>query len=169
MLNMPTTDRQPVADATAASTSTAQPARSYWASSVFSVLKFNVGKTEWAAPLVLLECVAQVPTAVTVLPGQPHWHLGLVSLRNKTRVVVDLARFLSRDNPPANLQSGFLIALGDGECMLQCDVLGEAARIQPETVRWRRSHGTPWLAGILPDSLSVLLDVDWLLAQIRHD
>ena len=47
------------------------PAQVDWAQSVFSVLKFQVGHTEWAAPLVLLECVAQVPETLTVLPGQP--------------------------------------------------------------------------------------------------
>ena len=150
-------------------TAAVTPAQADWAQTVFPVLKFRIGKIEWAAPLVLLECVAQVPKTVTVLPGQPVWHLGMISLRNKTRVVIDLSRFLALENPPVDLQDGYLIAMGDGEFMLHCDALGDSVRVPPASVRWRRSSATPWFAGVLPDSLNVLLDVNWLVAQFRHD
>ena len=63
----------------------------------------------------------------------------------------------------------YLLVIGDGNVALACDRIEDAPLIASGQVRWRRGGApAPWLAGVLSETLCVLLDADALIASIRH-
>lgn len=133
-----------------------------WARGGFQALLFNVGPLRLAVPLVRLHGVLPWPEAISAVPGQPAWSLGLMRHRERNVRVVDTASLVGAPGgagqraAPANV-----LIVGDGGWGLAADAIGDVLRLEPGEVKWRSAQGRrPWLAGTLLERLCALLDTD---------
>ena len=62
----------------------------------------------------------------------------------------------------------YLLLIGEGKVGLLIDAINTTLKIDNRAVRWRLgSVRQPWLAGIIIERLSILMDVDGLLGMIQ--
>ena len=73
-------------------------------------------------------------------------------------------------DPGQRLTGGHLLLIGDGRWGLLCDSLAGALELDTTDVRWRSREGEgPCLAGTIVDRLCMLLYVEAILREIRHN
>jgi chemotaxis signal transduction protein len=138
-----------------------------WADVGFRALVFRVGEHRFAVPMIALHSVTRLDQAPTRVPRRPAWHLGLIHYRDQTTIVAELAGLLGAPSRPGG--GGFLLVLGRGQAAVTCDAVEDAVDLDREAIRWRRATGrNAWLAGVVVDTLWVLLDPAALECRIRH-
>lgn len=133
-------------------------------SGAVQALFFHVGGLQLAVRLTDLHSV--VPwheVTVTPMPGQPHWHRGIMRHRGRNVHVIDTAAMVlppgSQDSEEARRPPDHVLIVGDGDWGLACHDIGDVVRLGPEDVKWRRAGGRrPWLAGTAINHLCAILD-----------
>ncbi len=142
-----------------------------WGRSAFDALEIDLDLLKLALPLSGLTRILAWPPELVRLPGQPPWLLGALTHQGRNVKVVDTGVLVApagqaRTAAPAYRHIAVLEANVWG---LACCSVAEVFRLEPARIRWsRRSPGRPWLAGMLVDRLSGLLDcqafIQWLEA-----
>ncbi|MCP5409356.1 MAG: chemotaxis protein CheW [Chromatiaceae bacterium] len=121
-----------------------------------------------AVPLDRLDTIARWNGESTPIPGQPRWQIGLFLHERKKVSLVNLSRLIMperqmTDSPPP----GYLLLIGGARWGVVCDSIQRPRLLRAEEVRWSRNRQIrPWSHGIVVESLSVLLNIDALLAAI---
>ena len=145
-----------------------------WASVPFQVLLFEVCGITLGVPLVSLIGILKTGDSLCKIPGQPIWHLGIISNHSQKVVVVDTSRLIMPEkiasaNHRQETQGGYLLLIGRGDFGLLIDEIRNTVRMDKRDIRWRnRPERQPWLAGIITEQLSVLLNVDVLLEMVQR-
>jgi purine-binding chemotaxis protein CheW len=144
-----------------------------WAKAPFQVLMFEVWGVTLGVTLASLLGILELREAIYRLPGQSVWQLGILTHRQQKIVVIDTASLImpERVGPERvniDLSGSYLLLIGGGEVGLLFDAINTTLKIDNRGVRWRLgSVRQPWLAGIIIERLSVLMDVDGLLGMIQ--
>jgi len=149
-----------------------QPGRSRpsWADSGrFPVLRFRVCGQWIAAPLVSLRRIERLDQPLRHLPGQAAARCGVVLLRGRVCTVFDLGRSLGLRLSTQPRPGGYLVVGGDGTQAFYCEEMGATRLLVEADVRWARAGGPHWLAGVVADDLSVLVDVARLFEVVGHE
>lgn len=139
-----------------------------WAVNPFQVLMIRVHGVNLAVPLDRLDTIARWNGESTPIPGQPRWQIGLFLHERKKVSLVNLSRLIMperqmTDSPPP----GYLLLIGGARWGVVCDSIQRPRLLRAEEVRWSRNRQIrPWSHGIVVESLSVLLNIDALLAAI---
>lgn len=145
-----------------------------WASGAFQVLMFEISGVSLGVPLVTLAGILKWSDSACRLPGQPVWHLGVLTHRSQRVVAVDttwliMPERIEPDREDPGKTGSHLLLIGEGKYGLLIDKIKTTDRLQNRDVRWRHdSDRRSWLAGIITDQLSVLLNVDALLEKIKQ-
>lgn len=145
-----------------------------WAREQFQCLLLTVQGMTLATSLLALDNIVKWDTDLTIIPGQPQWHLGVLQHRDRKIVVVDLARLLMPEKlngVSASRENGsHILIIGDNRFGLACDSLAKPLVLNKEEVHWSGLHpDRPWMAGTIREKLSVLLDINALLEMIGHE
>lgn len=143
-----------------------------WGMSRFQGLPFKVRGMNLVVPLVSLCSIAEWQQDLIRLPGQPDWSMGVFMHRGRRVVVIDTARLIMPDRlekvSAERPRGSHILIIGDGRWGLACDSLLSPLNLEKQDVRWRRRAGArAWMAGTLIEQLSVLLNVDELLAMVE--
>jgi chemotaxis signal transduction protein len=144
--------------------------RPEWAADGMKVLIVKVGDLSMAVPLVCLNGIspAAVPGEVLHLPGQPAWHRGVATVRDRRTVLVDPAALLELG--AERKSTAYLLLIDDGRFALEVDGMEEPLSVTLDEVRWRQpGRGREWVLGALPDRACMLLDVDALAGRLQQD
>jgi len=141
---------------------------------VFQTLIFKVGKLPLAVPLLKLGAIVKFDELeLTRLPGMPHWFMGLLPTDRGNLMVVDSQRFLMPDKKESGNQDRpyeYLIVLDDSQWALACHEVGDAKNLTHEDVRWAaRNMSRPWLAGMVIEYMSAMLEVDELINMLAQN
>jgi len=144
-----------------------------WGMSRFQGLPFKVRGMNLVVPLISLCSIAEWQQDLIRLPGQPDWSMGVFMHRGKRVVVIDTARLIMPDRlgqvSAERPRGSHILIIGDGRWGLACDSLLSPLNLEKDDVRWRRRAGErAWMAGTLIEQLSVLLNVDELLAMVEQ-
>ncbi len=145
-----------------------------WADTPFQVLMFGVCGLTLGVPLVSLVGILDFNKTLCRLPGQSRWQLGVLTHRQQKVMVIDTARLIMPERIGTiqgthRISGRYLLLIGEGDIGLLVDAINTTVKIDNRQVRWRRGSGwQPWLAGILIEQLSVLLDLDGLLEMIQE-
>jgi purine-binding chemotaxis protein CheW len=145
-----------------------------WAQEAFQCLLFKVRGMTLATPLLALDNIVKWESELTSIPGQPDWHLGVLQHRDRNVVVVDTARLLIPDkirpDDGSREQGSHILIIGDNSFGLACDSLAKPIVLDKDEIRWSGGHPDRlWMAGTIREKLSVLLDMEALLQEIRHE
>lgn len=145
-----------------------------WAQDRFQCLVMRVGDLTLAIPLLALDNIIKWDTDPTPMPFQPDWHIGVLQNRDHKVVVVDTLKLLIpnqiRDDVVTREQGSHILIIGDHRFGLACDSLAKPLMLNKDDVRWSIQHpDRPWMAGTIKEKLTVLLDIDAILAMIRHE
>lgn len=140
----------------------------------FQALMFNVAGMDIAVPLISLGGINRMDKEVTQLFGKPDWFMGLTPGINGNINVVDSCRWVMPERygeaKTKGLNYSFIIMLGDTQWGLACSHVQNAVTIDPENIKWRSPDSKrPWLAGMLIEERSVLLDVDVMIELLDSD
>lgn len=136
-------------------------------------LMFELCGVTLVTPLISLLNIAQCHTAPSQLPGQPVWRFGVLMHRKQRVIVVDTARLIMPERIDSErkrqpLCVGYLLIVGAGDIALMIDKICTTEKLEKSDIRWRRpSVSQSWIAGIVTNQLSVLLDVDGLLDELK--
>lgn len=136
----------------------------------FHALFFRIGGLTLATPVLGLKRIVDfdfATTAVTALPNQPSWLLGLVENQGETLGVMHTAELLLGQEK--SMRRDFetqpyrkIIISRHGRYGFACDEVLELVKLRPEDIRWRatprRGHRS-WLMGTVSERLSVLVDL----------
>ncbi|HEC16946.1 MAG TPA: chemotaxis protein CheW [Sedimenticola sp.] len=137
-----------------------------WAREPFQCLLFEIEGLRFAVPLSELNSIAEWKEELTCLPGQPQWHHGILEHRGRKVGVVNTARLLMPERAAADDLAdtpSHVLVFGGDAWGLMCHRLLSPVMLEPGDVRWSSRRGNRrWMAGVLPDQLCVLLDLDVL-------
>lgn len=132
-----------------------------WAEAPFQLLRFEVNGVKMVIPLMSLTGIIPLGAALSQLPGQPAWSLGVAMNRDTKVVVVDTRRLLMPDGEFDVPSYSHLLLFNDGLWGLAVDAIGDTLTLEKEAIRWRGGvDNQPWYGGILIEELSVLLDIE---------
>lgn len=139
-----------------------------WSRETFQLINFETAGSRLSMPLVCLRSINRLERELTKLPGMPYWQLGVTTIRDEKISVIDLARLLAPDSAPRpRVESGFVLVLEGAPWGLLCERLGDAGRLAPDEVRWRRGQDNPpYIEGVARDSLTPLLSSRDILAML---
>jgi purine-binding chemotaxis protein CheW len=140
-----------------------------WAENGFQVLLFKVNGITLGVPINSLMGILSYAGEATQLPGQPIWSLGVVIHRDVKVIVIDTARLLMPERLTGDevINPQHLLLIGNGNCALAVDSISTTLTIDKDGVRWRGGGQTrPWYAGIIIQELSVLLDINGVMALL---
>lgn len=143
-----------------------------WARSAFQTLLFHVSDVMLAIPLKALGGILKWNGRINELPGLPEWVLGVLLDRERKILVVDTARILmperlTAETPTLGSSGGYVLLIEDSHWGLAVDGLASTVKLESNQVRWRmRADNRSWLAGVIVDQLSILLDVEGLFAVL---
>ncbi len=146
----------------------------HWARAPFQVLFFDVCGMTLGVPLVSLTGIMKKHEAFSRMPGQPVWHLGVVPHRQRNVVVVDTSRLIMPERiGPARealaISGTHLLLIGKGDFGLLIDSIKDTVSMDVRQIRWRSNPvKNTWLAGIIIERLSALLNVDALLGMLQE-
>lgn len=136
----------------------------------FHALFFRIGGLTLATPVLGLKRIVDFDStaaAVTALPNQPSWLLGLVENQGEMLGVMHTAELLLGQEK--SMRRDFeaqpyrkIIISRQGRYGFACDEVLEMVKLRPEDIRWRAmpqvGHRT-WLMGTVSERLSVLVDL----------
>lgn len=136
------------------------------ASEEFHALFFRVGDITLATPVLDLRRIVDFDPAITALPNQPSWLLGLLENQGEKVGIMHTAELLQGQEKiqcrdfDAQPYRKILIAR-QGRYGFACDEVLEMVKLRPEDVRWRNApqDGRTWLMGTVLGRLSVLVDL----------
>jgi len=140
-----------------------------WGMEAFQALLFKVGGVLMGVPLTALGGILKGSDMINELPGQPAWLLGMLLDRRRKILVVDTARVLMPERAGSLLQklrsgNGYILLVEGGHWGLAVDGIASTTWLEPHQVRWRTTkERRVWLAGVIVEQLSVLLDVDGMI------
>jgi purine-binding chemotaxis protein CheW len=145
-----------------------------WAEEEFQVLLVRLDEVNLGIPLACLTGILDRDRALSVLPGQPEWQLGVLINRDDKIVVLDTAKIIMPERPLDNQakpvpSTGKLLRIGAGDCALAVDEILSTLLLEKDKVRWRQdsmADKRPWYAGIMIEQLAVLLDTDGILSLL---
>jgi chemotaxis signal transduction protein len=139
-----------------------------WADESFQILYFRAGNAQLSLPLLALRRIVRLDATLTRLPGVPAWHLGLQLVRGEKVAVADLARLLYPGSAVQDRdRDAYLLLLDELPWGLTCQSLGEARRLAPDAVRWRRGSDPGNLVqGVIREGLTPLLSGPALRARL---
>lgn len=145
-----------------------------WAEGQFDCVLFKVaGALTLAVPLIELNGIVKWNNQVTPLPGHQDWFLGLLPVRGRQVKVIDMARFViperhrAREALAPSRAFTHIMLVGNGEWGLACEEMGKVLKLTSDKVRWQRDRSQrPWLAGMLIDQMSALLDVERFIGLV---
>jgi len=143
-----------------------------WAQHEFSALYFKLAQLIIAVPLVELHKTLKFSSAaLTKIPGQPGWFLGLIEVQDKKVGVLDgghliLGRSFGKKRDLKENPYKHLLILQEGAWGLTCDEILTIGKLMPEKVRWRSVRNSrPWLIGTIIADLTAIIDVQQLLPK----
>ncbi len=140
-----------------------------WANSSFQALSFYAAGNEFSLPLVCMKSIARLEKALTIMPGLPPWHLGVMCLRGENVGVIDLAQLLLGGESAERSSNDYVLLLDDGHWGLACDRLGQASRVEVSDVRWRKARNKPrFMEGVIKQSLTPLLSTRDILRVVNQ-
>jgi len=143
-----------------------EPALPAWAREPFQALNFEAAGARFSLPLLDMKSIVPLSGSLTQLPGSPGWHLGVLSVRGENVTVVDLSWLLRGQS--TEVKGAYVLLLGGGRWGLACQSLGNAFRVEPNDVRWRRgSAGPRYLQGVLRESMTPLLSSREILERLE--
>ncbi|MGR9117018.1 MAG: chemotaxis protein CheW [Gammaproteobacteria bacterium] len=139
-----------------------------WSQHEFQAIFFKVGQLILASPLTELSRTIKFDRAVTKIPGQPSWFLGLFEDQSKKIGILDTGQLIlgkaqgqKRDLIEQPFKS--MLVTQDGNWALACDELLSIGKLMPEQVRWRTNRqNRPWLIGTVIEQLTAVIDVNQL-------
>lgn len=143
-----------------------------WAQAPFQCMTFQVGALKLAAPLEKLNGIVQWDDSITELPGYAPWFLGLLTTRGENVQVVDIAQIVipperRMDLPKARDRVKFVVLMEQGGWGIAVDSLSEVITLAPGEVRWSgENRKRQWLAGMVKERMSALLELDHLHAEL---
>lgn len=152
---------EPVAETAAPAEEPAPPI-----SEEFHALFFRVGDITLATPVLDLRRIVDFDPAITALPNQPSWLLGLLENQGEKIGIMHTAELLQGQEKiqcrdfDAQPYRKILIAR-QGRYGFACDEVLEMVKLRPEDVRWRSApqDSRTWLIGTVLGRLSVLVDL----------
>lgn len=171
LLQEPVSHAATLSDSQGDASEAVEPARMpapAWAKLPFPVLRIAVDGVNLVVPLMHLKGIMPLSGALSRLPGQPAWSLGVVMNRDDKVVAVDTRRLLMPEREVTNPAYSHLLLVGDGDRGLAVEALGDTVMLDTEAIRWRGRGGAmqPWYGGILVEELSVLLDIDGVMEML---
>jgi purine-binding chemotaxis protein CheW len=149
-----------------------EPVVPTWAKRSFQVLMFQVSDVMLAVPLTALGGILKWQDGINELPGLPAWVLGLLLEREHKILVVDTAKILMPERTGTlsrTLESGggYVLLIEGSHWGLAVDGLASTIQLESHQVRWRMSADKrSWLAGVIVEQLSILLDVQGLFSML---
>jgi purine-binding chemotaxis protein CheW len=142
-----------------------------WAQSTFQCLQFTIGGMEVAAPLGELNGIIPLPEAMTVLPGQAPWFLGLVRNRGQNVQVVDLGQVMTSHtgnaSRPDPKDAQYIMLIGNGRWGLCSDSVSNVITLHKEDIKWQKERLVPYVAGTVIDRMCSLLDIQILVSRLN--
>ncbi len=139
-----------------------------WSAAEFQALDFRAGGRDFCLPLVCMKSIVPLEKALTRVPGLPPWHLGVMNLRGQNVGVIDLSMLMLGQSAQADEADKFVLLLDDGRWGLACNGLGQAGRVRPEDVRWRKRADQPrYLEGVIKQRLVPVLSSKDVLQAVK--
>lgn len=139
-----------------------------WGEQEFTALIFVIKDMKFAVPLVTLNSIMPFPERLTKIPGQPDWHLGVTTHRGQQIVAVDVHKLLGFSSKKVAVEDkGYLLVIGDGGYGIHCEVIDTPVKLMPNEVKWTTdTEKKAWLAGMLPEHMCALLNIDGVIATM---
>ncbi|MBF0255640.1 MAG: chemotaxis protein CheW [Gammaproteobacteria bacterium] len=148
-----------------ASLISAQQSLPDYAAEAFQCLLFRASGNDFAIPLISLHSIFKRSQKPAKLPGQPHWHRGVLVHRENKIGLVDLGALLGEQADASAAE--LVIVLEDGRFGLICSEIFRPLRLTPDQVKWRHQRQErPWMLGALKEQLCPLIDTQALLAML---
>lgn len=140
-----------------------------WGQTTFKVLLFKVGAIQLAVPLVKLYGMVKKPGKIKSVALTPDWYKGLMQHREHLVQVVDTHALINPNKVKQLSEQAdeHIMLICHGEWGLTVDELQEVISLNPSEVNWRGATSKrPWLAGMVPDKMAAIMDVDALESML---
>lgn len=146
-----------------------------WGKQPFQCLNVKIDNKNLIIPAMSVSYIERISKKIIRLPIEAEAFRGVVVLRNRSIAVIDLYNLISGngiscDQNDKNVEQyhvEYVIVMEDGNYALACDEIGEMTELYPEDVRWNKaSFNNPLFAGIVPDKLSVIINIAAVQKQI---
>lgn len=135
--------------------------------SEFSAIRFSVGRYRLVAPLNMLDGVTRLEAPATPLVGQAPWHRGMGRCRGHTVTLVDPGPLLGLTDAPPIADADHVLLLPDGRHGLLSAATPQPMQLSSTALRWVKPEDRrTWLAAVLAEDLSVLVDVEVFLDRL---
>ena len=146
-----------------------------WGQQPFKCLTVKLSDKKLMIPAMSVSYIERINKKIIRLPVEAEAFRGVVTMRERSVAIIDLHKLIS-GNGVAYYQSDknvekchveYVIAMEGGSYALACDEIGEMIELYPEDVRWNKaSFNNPMFAGIVPDQLCAIINIDTVQQQI---
>lgn len=146
-----------------------------WGKQPFKCLSVNLAGMKLMIPAMSVSYVERINKNIIRLPLEAEAFRGVVTLRERSVSVIDLHKLISKNGISYNHMEKnveechveYVIVMDDGAYALSCDHIGEMIELYPEDIRWNKaSFNNPLFAGIVPDKLCAIVNIDTVNEQI---
>ena len=146
-----------------------------WGQEPFKCLKIKIADMDLMIPAMSVSFIERINKKIIRLPLETDAFRGVVTLRNRSVAVIDLHKTISSNAMSYNQNEQYIeechveyvIVMEDGAYALACDEVGEMTELSQDDVRWNKaSFNNPMFAGIVPDKLCAIVNIENLQKQI---
>jgi len=146
-----------------------------WGQQPFKCMTVKLDGINLMVPAMSVSYIERINKKIIRLPTEVEAFLGIVTLRERSTAVIDLHKLISNNGISYNqLEKNveechveYVFVMEDGSYALAFDELGEMMELCPEDVRWNQaSFNNPLFAGIVPDGLCAIIDIDNVQQQV---
>lgn len=146
-----------------------------WGHQPFKCLTVKLSDKKLMIPAMSVSYIERINKKIIRLPVEAEAFRGVVTMRERSVAIIDLHKLISgngvsyyqSDKNVEKCHVEYVIAMEDGSYALACDEIGEMIELYPEDVRWNKaSFNNPMFAGIVPDQLCAIINIDTVQQQI---
>lgn len=146
-----------------------------WGQQPFKCMTVKLDGINLMIPAMSVSYIERINKKIIRLPLEVEAFRGIVTLRERSIAVIDLHKLISKNGTSYNqLEKNveechveYVIVMEEGSYALACDEVGQMMELRPEDVRWNQaSFNNPLFAGIVPDGLCAIVDIDNVQQQV---
>ncbi len=153
-----------------------QPNIPVWGRRPFDCLTLNISGTRLLIPAAKVDHVECVSDKVTRLPVKNEVMHGILSIRGRSVVIIDLFRLITATtlgdetmhDETTRCSVKHAVVMRDSSYAIASDSIGSMVNLQPESIRWNDSvFNNKYFCGIASEQLCPLLDIVEINCAIR--
>ena len=146
-----------------------------WGQQPFKCLTIKSSGMNLMIPALSVSYIERLNKKIIRLPLEAEAFRGVVTMRDRSVAIIDLYKLISENGvsynqTDKNVEEHYVehvIVMENGAYALACDEVGEMTELYPEDVRWNKaSFNNPMFAGIVPDKLCAIVNIDTVQQQI---